>query len=105
MGAYLSAPVTEKRSSDGASESFAYGTTAMQGWRTNMEVRARSRARWGPRREMGRVDGLARGSREPRAAAGENANDSSIHCFVGDRRSRSEIRRSGRRARVEWGVG
>lgn len=37
MGAYLSAPVTEKRSSDGASESFAYGTTAMQGWRTNME--------------------------------------------------------------------
>jgi hypothetical protein len=53
----------------------------MQGWRTNMEVRARSRARWGPRREMGRVDGLARGSREPRAAAGENANDSFI-CFI-----------------------
>ena len=85
MGAYLSAPVTEKRSSDGASESFAYGTTAMQGWRTNMEVRARSRARWGPRREMGRVDGLARGSREPRAAAGENANDSFI-CFIWDLR-------------------
>ena len=106
MGAYLSAPVTEKRSSDGASESFAYGTTAMQGWRTNMEVRARSRARWGPRREMGRVDGLARGSREPRAAAGENANDSFIHLFhvrFEIRDSRFEIRTT-RACRVGGGV-
>ncbi len=85
MGAYLSAPVTEKRSSDGASESFAYGTTAMQGWRTNMEVRARSRARWEREREAGRVVGGARGSREPRAAAGEIANDSFI-CFIRDLR-------------------
>ena len=104
MGAYLSAPVTEKRSSDGASESFAYGTTAMQGWRTNMEVRARSRARWEREREAGRVDGGARGSREPRAAAGENANDSFI-CFIRDLRFEIRDSRFGRRARVEWGVG
>ena len=39
MGAYLSQPVTTKDSSDGASDAYAYGTTAMQGWRTNMEVR------------------------------------------------------------------
>lgn len=38
MGAYLSQPVTAKDSSDGASDAYAYGTTAMQGWRTNMEV-------------------------------------------------------------------
>lgn len=42
MGAYLSAPVTEKHSSDGSSNSYAFGTTAMQGWRTNMEVRVRA---------------------------------------------------------------
>jgi len=41
MGAYLSQPVTTKDSSDGASDAYAYGTTAMQGWRTNMEVRRR----------------------------------------------------------------
>jgi len=35
----LSQPVTTKDSSDGASDAYAYGTTAMQGWRTNMEVR------------------------------------------------------------------
>jgi len=39
MGAYLSQPVTAKSSTDGADDTFAYGTTAMQGWRTNMEVR------------------------------------------------------------------
>lgn len=43
MGAYLSQPVTAKDSSDGASDAYAYGTTAMQGWRTNMEVRRRTR--------------------------------------------------------------
>jgi len=41
MGAYLSQPVTRKDSTDGADARFAYGTTAMQGWRTNMEVRRR----------------------------------------------------------------
>ena len=40
MGAYLSQPITDKDSSDGEDAKFKYGTTAMQGWRTNMEVRA-----------------------------------------------------------------
>lgn len=39
MGAYLSQPITDKESSDGEDDKFKYGTTAMQGWRTNMEVR------------------------------------------------------------------
>ena len=39
----MSQPVTTKDSSDGASDAYAYGTTAMQGWRTNMEVRRRRR--------------------------------------------------------------
>lgn len=38
MGAYLSQPITDKESSDGEDDKFKYGTTAMQGWRTNMEV-------------------------------------------------------------------
>jgi len=42
MGAYLSQPVTTKASADGSDECFAYGTTAMQGWRTDMEVRLNS---------------------------------------------------------------
>lgn len=37
MGAYLSAPVTEKESSDGASEQFVWGCSAMQGWRKHQE--------------------------------------------------------------------
>lgn len=37
MGAYLSQPITEKESTDGEDGKFKYGTTAMQGWRTNME--------------------------------------------------------------------
>ena len=41
MGAYLSQPITDKESSDGEDARFKYGTTAMQGWRTNMEVRRR----------------------------------------------------------------
>ena len=41
MGAYLSQPITDKESSDGEDVRFKYGTTAMQGWRTNMEVRRR----------------------------------------------------------------
>ena len=41
MGAYLSQPITDKESSDGEDARFKYGTTAMQGWRTNMEVRLR----------------------------------------------------------------
>ena len=40
MGAYLSQPITDKDSSDGEDTRFKYGTTAMQGWRTNMEVRS-----------------------------------------------------------------
>lgn len=43
MGAYLSQPVTRKDSSDGSDASYAYGTSSMQGWRTNMEVRRRRR--------------------------------------------------------------
>ena len=42
MGAYLSQPITDKESTDGEDAKFKYGTTAMQGWRTNMEVRARN---------------------------------------------------------------
>ena len=42
MGAYLSQPITDKDSSDGEDTRFKYGTTAMQGWRTNMEVRERA---------------------------------------------------------------
>ena len=79
MGAYLSAPVTEKRSSDGASESFAYGTTAMQGWRTNMEVRARSRARGSESARW--VASMA--SREGRANRGRRRERTRmIHSFV-----------------------
>ncbi|CAL5218962.1 g716 [Coccomyxa viridis] len=37
MGAYLSAPVTEKASDQGENETFRYGVCAMQGWRTEME--------------------------------------------------------------------
>ena len=69
MGAYLSQPVTAKASTDGSDGTFAYGTTAMQGWRTNMEVRAthamramivRARAR----REMARTRARRRWARE-----------------------------------------
>ena len=52
MGAYLSQPITDKESTDGEDAKFKYGTTAMQGWRTNMEVRAArpsARARQPPR--------------------------------------------------------
>ena len=37
----MSQPITDKESSDGEDGRFKYGTTAMQGWRTNMEVRER----------------------------------------------------------------
>ncbi|XP_070555952.1 protein phosphatase 1G-like isoform X2 [Ptychodera flava] len=37
MGAYLSSPVTDKRSEDRTSEKFDYGASAMQGWRYYME--------------------------------------------------------------------
>ncbi|KAK9843641.1 hypothetical protein WJX81_000782 [Elliptochloris bilobata] len=37
MGAYLSAPVTDKDTSEGENEQFQYGVCAMQGWRTEME--------------------------------------------------------------------
>lgn len=33
----MSQPITDKESSDGEDGRFKYGTTAMQGWRTNME--------------------------------------------------------------------
>ncbi len=39
MGAYLSAPVTTKKSEDGTGNGMRYGVSAMQGWRVNMEVR------------------------------------------------------------------
>ena len=37
MGAYLSAPVTEKHSEDGDGPGLSFGTSEMQGWRKNME--------------------------------------------------------------------
>ncbi|KAF9914598.1 Protein phosphatase 2C 2 [Lobosporangium transversale] len=37
MGQILSAPVTEKHSTCGKNERFAYGASAMQGWRTTMD--------------------------------------------------------------------
>jgi len=37
MGAYLDRPITEKDSEDGAQGSFKFGSSGMQGWRTNME--------------------------------------------------------------------
>ncbi|VDO96130.1 unnamed protein product [Soboliphyme baturini] len=37
MGVYLSAPVTEKRSSSGENEHWSYGATSMQGWRIHQE--------------------------------------------------------------------
>jgi protein phosphatase 1G len=37
MGAYLSAPVTEKRSQDSSGAGLTYGLSDMQGWRRSME--------------------------------------------------------------------
>lgn len=37
MGAYLSAPVTDKQSFNGVTTGVRYGGSAMQGWRRNME--------------------------------------------------------------------
>ena len=37
MGAYLSSPVTNKVKADGSSDSLAFGSCAMQGWRKDME--------------------------------------------------------------------
>ncbi|KAF9096189.1 Protein phosphatase 2C 2 [Mortierella sp. AM989] len=37
MGQTLSAPITEKDSSAGQNERFAYGVSSMQGWRSTME--------------------------------------------------------------------
>jgi len=37
MGTYLDKPITEKDSSDDVSASFAFGSSGMQGWRSNME--------------------------------------------------------------------
>ena len=37
MGAYLSAPITEKESEDGSSPKFLFGASQMQGWRKNQE--------------------------------------------------------------------
>ena len=65
MGAYLSQPITDKESSDGEDGRFKYGTTAMQGWRTNMEVRERD----GIGRRLCRSRPASR--RRPRVANGE----------------------------------
>jgi hypothetical protein len=65
MGAYLSQPITDKESSDGEDGRFKYGTTAMQGWRTNMEVRERG----GFGRRLCRSRPASR--RRPRVANGE----------------------------------
>jgi len=37
MGSYLQKPVVQKDSHDGAGQGYQWGSTAMQGWRTNME--------------------------------------------------------------------
>ena len=61
----MSQPITDKESSDGEDGRFKYGTTAMQGWRTNMEVRERRGIdrRWRRTRPTSR--------RRPRVANGE----------------------------------
>lgn len=38
MGAYLSSPVIEKKSSDFANEILKCGDSSMQGWRSSQEV-------------------------------------------------------------------
>lgn len=38
MGAYLSAPVTDKISDDNVTETLRYGASSMQGWRVSQEV-------------------------------------------------------------------
>jgi hypothetical protein len=38
MGAYLSSPVTKKEQESGSMDWLRYGSTSMQGWRTNQEV-------------------------------------------------------------------
>ena len=60
----MSQPITDKESSDGEDGRFKYGTTAMQGWRTNMEVRARV--------------GIGRRRRRSRAAACDANGEISI---------------------------
>jgi protein phosphatase 1G len=37
MGAYMSAPITEKHGEDGENNNFEYGVSSMQGWRIDME--------------------------------------------------------------------
>lgn len=37
MGSYLQKPVVQKDSHDGTGQGYKWGSTAMQGWRTNME--------------------------------------------------------------------
>lgn len=61
----MSQPITDKESSDGEDGRFKYGTTAMQGWRTNMEVRERG----GIGRRLCRSRPASR--RRPRVANGE----------------------------------
>ena len=61
----MSQPITDKESSDGEDGRFKYGTTAMQGWRTNMEVRERR----GIDRRRRRTRPTSR--RRPRVANGE----------------------------------
>jgi protein phosphatase 1G len=36
MGSYLSQPITDKETHEGENDVFAYGVSAMQGWRTEM---------------------------------------------------------------------
>lgn len=39
MGAYLSEPITDKNSQEGANERVKYGSSEMQGWRQTQEVK------------------------------------------------------------------
>lgn len=38
MGAYLSEPMTSKRSESGEGNNLTYGACSMQGWRVSQEV-------------------------------------------------------------------
>lgn len=44
MGNYLNAPIKEKASLDGEYEGLYFGASDMQGWRTTMEGKLRSKS-------------------------------------------------------------
>lgn len=46
MGAYLSAPLTDKESTDETNEYLACGASQMQGWRMSQEVSLKTKAKF-----------------------------------------------------------